>query len=131
MVSCNFNCTMDIPGREVEVIRLISASFRNFCSIFSVTKASTRSALAPGNKVSTLAIRLVIRGSSVRGSVDNDPSPATMSKIISSAIRRLFSVNALIISYAPRYFQPTAAEQKLADGEPLPVVPVQNGGSRH
>ena len=47
-VSFNSNCITEIPGREVDWINLISSKRLSWFSMTSVTKASTRSAEAPG-----------------------------------------------------------------------------------
>ena len=99
--SCNLICTTEIFGRDTEVIKSISGNFRNFCSIFSVINTSIRSALAPGNWVIAVAIRLVIWGSSVRGKVEIAAKPDTTNKAIINDINRPFLTNERIIIVAP------------------------------
>ena len=73
--------------REVDSMILISDSSRSRSSIFFDTSASTLDADAPGKGVMIVALRVVMRGSSMRGSDVSADSPATSSRTMLSISR--------------------------------------------
>ena len=85
--SCSSILTTDMPAREVDFNSLISSSCRNSSSITSLTKASTRSAEAPGKGVSAITFLKSIRGSSKRGKFTTADRPATMTMTILNSNR--------------------------------------------
>jgi len=78
------------PAREVDLISLISSNSARVSSMISVTRASTRSASAPGNTVKTVAFLCERVGSSARGSDTRADEPAVrMSRSVSVRSRGL------------------------------------------
>ena len=63
------------PTRELDERVSISSISDSSDSKTSVTRASTRSALAPGNAVKTTAFRATSSGSSCRGNAWNEEIP--------------------------------------------------------